>query len=590
MPSERTIRRPALLCVAALAALAAMPVADAAGAARPNQGATALKVVTKNRTSITLSWRVAPVAKRWLAARKVTAKPTFIVLRNGVPKARTKSTRYRYTGLTCAKQYKLEVAMLGPSGKAVTRTGVKAKTTACTGTGTGGTAADRAAPSAPKDLAASAVTPSSVTVSWTAATDDVGVTGYAVSRDATPVGTVTAPSAVVDGLACGTAYTVGVAAVDAAGNNSALATLGVVTSACPPVDLPASVFLSPSGNDANPCSAAAPCRTFDRGFRVAQPGQHVELAAGSYGGQSLRADPAKTSADDVVIRPAAGASVTTGSLTVNGAHVTLRGFTVNGDWTTNDATDDVTFQNLVVNGGIYINSSSNVSVIGGSVGGTMDTHPQFASWPTGTHIENILVDGVTFHDIRRSNDAVHGECLQIAGGVGVTVRNSTFSNCMVFDLSITEYNGSGPPTDYLIENNVFGPSVDGGYYGLHFNTNTTDFRNFVVRNNSSTQPFSFAGLRKLTNVVVTGNVAPNSSNACIGAITYRRNVWNGAKCGATDINAPLGFVNPGALNYHLAPGAAALNASVAADAPSTDHDGVARPKGGAPDAGAFEDG
>ena len=141
MPSERTIRRPALLCVAALTALAVMPVADAAGAARPNQGATALKVVTKNRTSITLSWRVAPVAKRWLAARKVTAKPTFIVLRNGVPKARTKATRYRFTGLTCAKQYKLEVAMLGPNGKAVTRTGVKAKTTTCTGTGTGGTAA-----------------------------------------------------------------------------------------------------------------------------------------------------------------------------------------------------------------------------------------------------------------------------------------------------------------------------------------------------------------------------------------------------------------------------------------------------------------
>ena len=131
MPSERTIRRPALLCVAVLTALAVMPVADAAGAARPKQGATALKVVAKNRTTITLTWRVAPVAKRWLAARKATAKPTFIVLRNGVPKARTKATRYQYTGLTCNKQYKLEVAMLGPSGKAVARTGVKAKTAIC---------------------------------------------------------------------------------------------------------------------------------------------------------------------------------------------------------------------------------------------------------------------------------------------------------------------------------------------------------------------------------------------------------------------------------------------------------------------------
>jgi hypothetical protein len=566
-----------------------MPVADAAGAARPSKGATALKVVAKNRTSITLTWRVAPSAKRWLAAQRASAKPTFIVLRNGVPKARTKATRYRFTSLTCNKQYKLEVAMLGPSGKAVTRTGVKARTTACTGTGgTGGTAADRTAPSAPKDLAASAVTPTSVTVSWTAATDDVGVTGYAVSRDGNPLSPVTAPSAVVDGLACGTSYVVGVAAVDAAGNNSALATLGVVTSACPPVDIPASVFLSPSGNDANPCTAAAPCRNFDRANAVAQPGQHVELAAGSYGSQSLRAN-GRTSADDVVFRPAAGASVTTGSLTVNANHVTLRGFTVNGGWTTNDATDDVTFQNLVVNGSIFINSSSNIRVLGGSVGGVMDEHPQFASWPVGTRIENILVDGVTFHDVRRSNSSVHGECLQIAGGVGVTVRNSTFVNCMVFDLSITEYNGSGPPTNYLIENNVFAPAADGGFYSLHFNVNATDFRNFVVRNNSSAQAFSFTGV-KVTNVVVTGNVAPNSAGGCVSGITYRKNVWNGAKCGATDVNAPLGFVNAGAVNYHLAPGAAALNFATAADAPSTDHDGVGRPMGAAPDAGADEDG
>ena len=393
----------------------------------------------------------------------------------------------------------------------------------------------------------------------------------------------------VDGLACGTSYTVGVAAVDAAGNSSGLATLGVTTSACPPVDIPASVFLSPNGNDANPCTAAAPCRNFDRGFRVAQPGQHVELAAGSYGSQSVRADPAKTSADDVVIRPAAGAAVNTGGLTVNGAHVTLRGFTVNGDWSTNDATDDVTFQNLTVNGAVFINSSSNIRVLGGSVGGIVDEHPQFASWPVGTHIENILVDGVTFHDIRRSNDSVHGECLQIAGGVGVTVRNSTFVNCMVFDLSITEYNGSGPPTDYLIENNVFAPAVDGGFYSLHFNVNASDFRNFVIRNNSSAQSFSFTGVR-VTNVVVTGNVAPNSAAGCVSGITYRKNVWSGAKCGATDVNAALGFVDARALNYHLVPGAPALNFATGADAPATDHDGVGRPKGAAPDAGAFEDG
>ena len=51
----------------------------------------------------------------------------------------------------------------------------------------------------------------------------------------------------------------------------------------------------------------------------------------------------------------------------------------------------------------------------------------------------------------------------------------------------------------------------------------------------------------------------------------------------------LGFVDAGALNS-TSPRRPALNCGDPADAPATDHDGVARPKGGAPDAGAFEDG
>ena len=104
------------------------------------------------------------------------------------------------------------------------------------------------------------MTPSSVTVAWKAATDNVGVTSYAVTRDGNAAGTVTAPSAVVDGLSCGTSYTVGVVAIDAADNKSAPATLAVQTSTCPPVDIPASVFLSPNGNDAGRvlCGRAVP--------------------------------------------------------------------------------------------------------------------------------------------------------------------------------------------------------------------------------------------------------------------------------------------------------------------------------------------
>ena len=51
----------------------------------------------------------------------------------------------------------------------------------------------------------------------------------------------------------------------------------------------------------------------------------------------------------------------------------------------------------------------------------------------------------------------------------------------------------------------------------------------------------------------------------------------------------LGFRNAAALDYHLVPGAAGIDRADVVDAPATDRDGTARPRGAAPDAGAYED-
>ena len=75
---------------------------------------------------------------------------------------------------------------------------------------------------------------------WNASTDNVGVTGYRIYRNGTQVGTTTtATTYTVTGLACGTTYSIGLTAVDAAGNQSdrAQATGSTTTSACSaPVD------------------------------------------------------------------------------------------------------------------------------------------------------------------------------------------------------------------------------------------------------------------------------------------------------------------------------------------------------------------
>ncbi len=80
---------------------------------------------------------------------------------------------------------------------------------------------DTVAPSAPTLLKLDAKTDSSVQISWTAATDNVAVTGYEVYRGEARVATVTAPSATIEGLQSATNYTFTVKAVDAAGNVSA---------------------------------------------------------------------------------------------------------------------------------------------------------------------------------------------------------------------------------------------------------------------------------------------------------------------------------------------------------------------------------
>src|SRR5688572_27572124 len=93
---------------------------------------------------------------------------------------------------------------------------------------------DSQAPSVPSGLASSSVTSTSFTLSWTASTDNVGVTGYEVFRGGVSIGTPTTTSFNVTGLSASTTYAMTVRARDAAGNWSAQsAALNVTTSAGP---------------------------------------------------------------------------------------------------------------------------------------------------------------------------------------------------------------------------------------------------------------------------------------------------------------------------------------------------------------------
>jgi chitinase len=87
--------------------------------------------------------------------------------------------------------------------------------------GSSGGGGDTTPPSAPGSLHVTGTTSSSVSLAWTASTDNVGVTGYDVYRGSTKVGTVTGTSFTNSGLSASTTYSFTVKAHDAAGNVSA---------------------------------------------------------------------------------------------------------------------------------------------------------------------------------------------------------------------------------------------------------------------------------------------------------------------------------------------------------------------------------
>jgi chitodextrinase len=84
----------------------------------------------------------------------------------------------------------------------------------------GQTAPDTTAPTAPTNLAATAVSQSQINLTWSAASDNVGVTGYRVYRNGIAQGTTTNTAYQDTGLSANMSYAYTVRAYDAAGNQS----------------------------------------------------------------------------------------------------------------------------------------------------------------------------------------------------------------------------------------------------------------------------------------------------------------------------------------------------------------------------------
>lgn len=194
----------------------------------------------------------------------------------------------------------------------------------------GGGGGDTQAPTAPTGLTSPSKTDTTVSLSWTASTDNVGVSGYDVYRGGTKVNSslVTGTTYTDTGLTASTAYAYTVKAKDAAGNESAASgTLNVTTNA--PPSSGASYEAEATGNTLAGGAWRAACATCSGGQAVKNIGnndgtlQVNGIAAASAGSYSVK-----------IYYMNGDAAARTSLVSVNGGAATTVAFAPTGSWTT----------------------------------------------------------------------------------------------------------------------------------------------------------------------------------------------------------------------------------------------------------------
>jgi len=149
----------------------------------------------------------------WTASTDNVGVTGYRVYRNGSQVGTSATTSYTDTGLSQNTTYSYTVSAYDSAWNDSGQSSPPA-------TATTPPSSDTQPPSVPTNVSATAQSSSSIQVSWTASTDNIGVTGYKVSRNGSQAGTSATTSYTDTGLSPNTTYSYTVSAYDAAGNNS----------------------------------------------------------------------------------------------------------------------------------------------------------------------------------------------------------------------------------------------------------------------------------------------------------------------------------------------------------------------------------
>jgi chitodextrinase len=157
----------------------------------------------------------------WTAATDTVGVTGYKIFNNGALLGTSTTTNYAVTALSSNTSYSFTVSAYdAAANNSVLSTALSITTL---------TAIDTTAPTAPTDLISNSITLSTFSLSWTASTDSVGVTGYKIFNNGALLGTSSTTNYAVTSLTSNTTYSFTVSAYDAAANNSVLSTALSIT-------------------------------------------------------------------------------------------------------------------------------------------------------------------------------------------------------------------------------------------------------------------------------------------------------------------------------------------------------------------------
>jgi chitodextrinase len=168
------------------------------------------------------------ISLRWNASTDNVGVLGYDLFLNGSRIGTTPNINYAFTGLSCGTSYALGVDAYDAAGNTSSQATAIASTASCNGQ----PPPDDQPPTTPTGLNVAGATTTAISVGWTASTDNIGVAGYDLFRNNSRIGSTAGASYTFSGLTCGTSYTLGVDAYDAAGNVSGRASITAATSSC----------------------------------------------------------------------------------------------------------------------------------------------------------------------------------------------------------------------------------------------------------------------------------------------------------------------------------------------------------------------